>query len=144
MKRSSRVDRVVAAMFVLVLIAVAPRLAASQDTPQFDRSLVKVTVVSKKQLGGQIEVYFIKKAPDPILFRMSQQCVADYTKQYKAAACFAFRSAADLAYARIDRINGGMERLCWRARFMVSLAGTTSGEESNGTIYGVTGCPGGE
>ncbi len=124
-------------------LAAVALLACAGRESDFDRSLVRATVTSKPELGGQIEVYFVKNATDADLFALARECVHDYRREYKSAACFAFRSDADFTHARIDRSSGGMENLCWRARYFRALVGGEGGEEGNNLSYDGAGCPGG-
>src|SRR6266571_1541865 len=129
--------------FLHFFLATVALLACAGRESDFERSLVRATVTSKPELGGQIEVYFVKSATDADLFALARECVHDYGRKYKSAACFAFRSDADFTYARIDRSSGGMEHLCWRARFFRALVDGEGGEEGNTLSYDGAGCPGG-
>ena len=66
---------------------------------------------------------------------------AELDRGLLSAFCYAFSSMADVEHPNVDAELGGMEHLCWRARFSIAIAGNTDGAEDN-NAYDVSGCPG--
>ena len=121
--------------------------ATSEATPaetfaEFDESSVVVRIVTKGNLGGQAQAYFVDERAGVDLYDLSIQCMhAELDRGLLSAFCYAFSSMADFEHANIDAEVGGMEHLCWRARFSIAISGNTDGAGSN-LAYDVSGCPG--
>ena len=125
----------------------SPPSATSEVTPpetfaEFDESSVLVRIVTKEELGGQAEVHFVDRRAGVDLYDLAIQCVhAELDRGLLSGFCYAFRSIGDFEHAKVNAESGGMENLCWRARFSVAIAGNADGAESN-PVYDVSGCPG--
>lgn len=89
----------------------------------FNQKIVQFSLVSKKNLGGQIEIYFIE-GKEKDLYKLARECVEKYSVQYKSVFCYGFATKKDFNFAEIDRINGGMNRLCYKACYGKAISGS--------------------
>ncbi len=107
----------------------------------FDQKIVQFFLVSKKNMGGQIEVYFVNpKEKD--LYKLTKECVENYLGQYKSVFCYGFSSQKDFNYAEIDRKNGGMNRLCYKASYGKAISGNVVLDiNDNGQMLRTDKCP---
>ena len=116
--------------------------AEAETFAEFDESTAVVRIVTKEHLGGQAQVYFVDERPGVDFYDLAIQCMhAELDRGLLSAFCYAFSSMADFEHANVDAELGGMEHLCWRARFSIAIAGNTDGAEDN-NAYDVSGCPG--
>lgn len=106
----------------------SPSAASSAQPRLFRTGGEKIVVRSKEDQGGQAQVFFVlagqgRRKP----LAAAKECVRRYLRTNKAAFCFAFTSSRALERAHVDRENGDLERLCWRAHWGHALSGDEDG-----------------
>lgn len=89
----------------------------------FDQKLVQFSITSKKNTGGQVEVYFVGHKKND-LYKLAKDCVENYSGQYKSVYCYGFLSKKDFDFAEINRQSGGMNRLCYKVCYGKSISGS--------------------